>query len=142
MKQISSSMTSTNSTHSSKNAHAENLGQCALRYLRNGDIKTAKVLFSAARRTGSAIGERYYGLFYLMEDVFNHSADRKAFRWLLSAARKGDTDSMAFVARCYAYGIGTEVDETKADEWMNKLKDADSSEAFITKFRDWLPMSC
>ena len=43
-----------------------------------------------------------------------------AFRWYLRAARNGDLDSLAEVARCYYYGIGTAENHTQALNWYLK----------------------
>ena len=49
----------------------------------------------------------------------------ESFRWYLKAAELGDKISAAEVAKCYAWGTGTDKNLAEADKWLATLNDED-----------------
>jgi TPR repeat protein len=45
---------------------------------------------------------------------------RRAFRYYLNAARRGNTHATYFVASCYFMGLGTDQDNRRAADWFEK----------------------
>lgn len=76
-------------------------------------IKDAITLYLSAAHQGDDDAKVALGNIYI-DDSYGLKNEDRAFNWLSSAAKNGNTFGQIGLASCYRYGIGTEVDYSKA----------------------------
>lgn len=89
-------------------------------------IKEAITLYLAASHQGDVDAKVALGNIYI-DNSYGLKNEGKAFDWLNSAAQDGNTFGQTGLASCYRYGIGTEVDYSKALYWYQKSSDLSHS---------------
>jgi TPR repeat protein len=73
-------------------------------------------------------GEFFYGIYLLMG---NKSEQEEGFKWVLSAADRGNVNAQYAVARAYEDGIGVEKDEKKYIKYLKMAADNNYREAAL-----------
>ena len=100
---------------------AYHLGALCLRGIAGGkpDVRKAKKYLERASDAGSADGAQLLGRFY-DEGMSGRVNRRRAFRYYLLAAERGNSTAMLMVGMCYAQGTPVPKDLTAAELWIRK----------------------
>ena len=100
---------------------AYHLGALCLRGIAGGkpDVRKAKKYLERASDAGSADGAQLLGRLY-DEGMGGRVNPRRAFRYYLLAAERGNSTAMLMVGMCYAQGTPVPKDLTAAELWIRK----------------------
>ena len=69
---------------------------------------------------GNALAQAKLGALYLLGQEGHEKDEKKAFEWLLKAAKQGLLEAQVIVAAMYDSGLGIPMDVHKATEWYEK----------------------